>query len=105
MQTKLTLTGTYVKEADGYFSQTNTHRLVIGHRSPKNGKTPDFLILKPCCGIPTLPDGSREKYVSGIFYTSSTTGRIDFQGTFYTLTFTPDNKLTVQPLQGGGKVL
>lgn len=101
MASKLTLTGVYVKQSDGYFSQTNPQRIIVGHRSPKNGKTTDFLILKPCCGTSTLPDGSREKYVSGIFYTSTHTGRIDFEGRQYVVSFNPDGSLSIQQQQGG----
>ena len=104
MTSKVTLTGVYVKEPDGYFSQTFTQKLVFGHRAKKQGKPTDFLILKPCCGIHILPDGSKERYVSGIFWKTDTTGSIDFEGIKYTLTIT-DNYLIIDNPKGGGKGL
>ncbi len=103
--TKVSLTGLYCKEAGSYFSQEHFHRLVIAHRPAKPGKPTDFIVLKPCCGLDTLLDGSHSKYVSGIFWETTTTGRIDFEGTRYKLFVHSNGCLQIVKAGGGGKGL
>ena len=104
MNTKLSIAGAYLKDGASFFSEQLNVRLVKGHRQPKNGKTTEFLILKPCCGNDLLPDGSKEKYVSGIFWNTANTFKIDFYGIKYVCTVTSEG-LTVEPLQERTKCL
>jgi len=103
--TKVPLDGLYCKEAGSYFSQDYFHRLVIAHRPAKPGKPTDFIVLKPCCGLDTLLDGSPSKYVSGIFWETTTTGRIDFQGTRYKLLVHSNGCIQIVKAGGRGKGL
>jgi hypothetical protein len=84
MNTKIDITGTYLKEQNGFFHNSHLFKLVKAKRQKTNGKPPEFLIIKPCCGENTLPDGTKERYVSGIFWKTANTFGIDFQGTRYT---------------------
>lgn len=88
--TKLDIIGTYRKDGNGFFNINQPFKLVKAKRPPTNNKTPEFLILKPCCGKPTLPDGSKERYVSGIFWKTSNTFNIDFEGSRYIVEVLPD---------------
>lgn len=102
--TKINLQGQYVKQTDGFYSVDFPHRLVLSKRTANNRKPIDFLIIKPCCGSDTLPDGSKDKYVSSLFWTATNTARIDFQGFRYVVSFTDDH-LSIDPLTTNGKVL
>lgn len=82
--TKIDITGTYLKDQTGFFHQQEKFKLVKAKRQKTNGKPTEFLIMKPCCGENTLPDGTKERYVSGIFWKTANTFGIDFQGTRYT---------------------
>ena len=104
MNTKLSIAGAYLKDGASFIHEQLNVRLVKGRRQPKNGKTTEFLILKPCCGNDLLPDGSKERYVSGIFWTSETGFKIDFNGIRYVGNLTSD-KLTIEPIKGGGNNL
>lgn len=103
METKLSITGLFRKEGNGYFNDGNLFKLIKAKRLAIKGKTPEFLILKPCCGQTTLPDGSKERYISGIYWQSDSTFNIDFEGKRYTVQVTPDG-LNVT-LAGKGKGL
>lgn len=103
METKLNIQGTYRKAGNEFFNEQHLFRLVKGKRLPINNKTPEFLILKPCCGSKLLPDGSKERYVSGIFWKTNNTFNIDFDQIRYIVEVTPEG-LQINPA-GGGKGL
>jgi hypothetical protein len=103
METKLSIVGTYLKDKSGFFNDRSLFKLVKCKRLPTNGKTPEFLILKPCCGQKLLPDGTKERYISGIFWQSDSTFNIDFEGIRYIVNVTTDG-LNVA-LAGKGKGL
>ncbi len=104
MDTKVPLAGSYLKEGNSYFPHEGFHRLVLASRPPKGNRPTTYIVLKPCCGETTLPDGSRERYVSGIFWIADNTGRIDFQGQRYTVKV-GHGCLQISQAGGRGKVL
>ena len=100
MTAKISISGAYLKDGASFIHEHHEVKLIKGFRQPKNGKTTEFLVLKPCCGNPLLPDGTKEKYVSGIFWQSSTTFKIDFNGINYICTVDQIG-ITIQPMQAG----
>lgn len=103
METKLQIEGTYLKAPKGYFSEFFPYRLVISQRKPKGSKPTEYILLKTENTTALLPDGTNEKYISGIFWESFSngiaTGRIDFQGIYYTIEKT-DYKITIKIREG-----
>jgi hypothetical protein len=97
---KIDITGTYLKEGNSFFNINYLFKLVKAKRLQTNGKTPEFLILKACCGKNTLPDGTKERYVSGIFWKTNNTFSIDFEGIRYIVEVTT-NGLTITAAEGG----
>lgn len=100
---KIDIKGTYNKVGSDFFNEQHLFKLVKAKRLPSNGKTPEFLILKPCCGANLLPDGKKERYVSGIFWKTNNTFGIDFEGIRYNVEVVPDG-FNIVPA-GGGKGL
>jgi hypothetical protein len=102
MKTKIDITGKYLKEGNSFFHINQLFKLVKAKRLQINRKTPEFLVLKSCCGKNTLPDGLKERFVSGILWKTNSTFNIDFEGIRYIVEVTPDG-LTIT-LAGGAKV-
>lgn len=96
---KIQLAGRYYSHPDGFYHEVSEHRILLLNRAKKAGKPENFLLLKPCCGNSTLPDGKKDRYISGLYYTSPTTARIDFNGIRYTVTFTADG-FVIEPPYG-----
>jgi hypothetical protein len=96
LMTKLNIEGLYPKQGTAFFSQQDLFKIVRSTRNPKPGQTSEFLMLKPCCGHSTLPDGKPYRFVSGLLPTGPGTYQIDFEGVPYTVTIT-DLELTIQP--------
>jgi hypothetical protein len=102
MKTKIDITGKYLKEGNSFFHINQLFKLVKAKRLQINRKTPEFLILKACCGKNTIPDGTKERYVSGIFWKTNSTFNIDFEGVRYNVEVSPDGLLIT--IEGGGSV-
>jgi len=103
MKTKIDITGKYLKDGNSFFHINQLFKLVKAKRLQINRKTPEFLILKACCGKNTIPDGTKERYVSGIFWETNNTFNIDFEEIRYKVEVNPDG-LTITPA-GEGKSL
>ena len=97
--TKVSLTGLYCKEAGSYFSQDNFQILHFDRKPEVSGKPSDLLIVEPCCGLDTLPDGSQYKASSCIVWETATTGTVDFEGTRYKLL--PHSNGCIQIVEAG----
>jgi hypothetical protein len=100
--TKIDITGIYRKDGNNFFNTVHPFKLVKANRLPTNNKTQEFLVLKPCCDNPILPDGSKQRYVSGIFWKTNHTFRIDFDGIRYNVQVTSDGFIVTAE---GGKGL
>lgn len=101
---KIDITGSYLKEGNGYFNEHGSFKIVKAKRQTINKKTPEFLIIKACCGNDTLPDGTKERYLSGIFWTTNNTFNIDFDGTRYNVEVTGSGFTITSTIEGGGSV-
>lgn len=102
MESKLRIEGTYSKQGTAFFNQQGLFKIVRSTRNPKPGQTSEFLIIKPCCGNTTLPNGKPYLFVSGLLPAGPGTYQIDFEGIPYTVTIT-DSELTINPdIKGPG---
>jgi hypothetical protein len=103
MNTKIDITGQYLKEQNGFFHNNHLFKLVKAKRQKTNGKPMEFLMLKPCCGENLLPDGTKERYVSGIFWKTSNTFGIDFNGVRYVAEVTTNEITIIEAGEGKGR--
>lgn len=100
---KVPLDGLYCKEAGSYFSQDNFHILHFDFQPGEPGKSGDFIVIEPCCGLHTLPDGSPYRRTPFIYWQSITTGLIDFDGTRYKLLVHSNGCIQIVNAGGRGK--
>lgn len=99
---KLNIEGSYRKSGLQFFNNSLPFRLILSNRKPVAGKPSQFFVAKPISGNFHLPDGSTERYISGLFWETNSTGRIDFEGIRYTVEVKPAG-MTIS--RQGGKVL